>query len=251
MDQLVPYDEAVRLHAALTKAGVTNQLLTIPGGKHGNFTPDERTKIFATIREFLGEERPRREQVGETCSWAPRSCASRPQWRRHPWASFEWFDGCQRFERFVGRFQEFAGRDPRILDDAADDAVPQMAPIESHVCPITCTADASTVHESIEPRRLRLLQQRLIGLFRKGLERVRQRFQDVGFRCRLHVDGRRASIWRRAVPSGSRWPPPREESVRRSALGRRRPVPNLSSGIASAIFISVSLWTVQSLRAPS
>ena len=55
MDQLVPYDEAVRLHAALTKAGVTNQLLTIPGGRHGNFTPDERTKIFATIREFLGK----------------------------------------------------------------------------------------------------------------------------------------------------------------------------------------------------
>jgi acetyl esterase/lipase len=55
MDQLVPYDEAVRLHAALGKAGVTNQLLTIPGGKHGNFTPEERTKIFTTIREFLGK----------------------------------------------------------------------------------------------------------------------------------------------------------------------------------------------------
>ncbi len=55
MDQLVPYDEAVRLHAALTKAGVTNQLLTIPGGRHGNFTPDERTKIFSTIREFLAK----------------------------------------------------------------------------------------------------------------------------------------------------------------------------------------------------
>jgi acetyl esterase/lipase len=54
-DQLVPYDEAVRLHSALTKAGVTNQLLTIPGGKHGNFTPDERTKIFSTIREFLAK----------------------------------------------------------------------------------------------------------------------------------------------------------------------------------------------------
>jgi acetyl esterase/lipase len=53
MDQLVPYDEAVRLHAALGKAGVTNQLLTIPGGRHGNFTPEERTKIFTTIRDFL------------------------------------------------------------------------------------------------------------------------------------------------------------------------------------------------------
>ena len=55
MDQLVPYDHAVRLHAALTKAGVPNQLLTIPGGRHGGFTPDERLKIFSTIREFLGK----------------------------------------------------------------------------------------------------------------------------------------------------------------------------------------------------
>jgi acetyl esterase/lipase len=55
MDQLVPYDQAVRLHAALTKAGVANQLLTIPGGRHGNFTPDERTKIFVVIREFLAK----------------------------------------------------------------------------------------------------------------------------------------------------------------------------------------------------
>jgi acetyl esterase/lipase len=52
-DTTVPYDHAVRLHQALAKAGVTNQLLTIPGGKHGNFTPQERTKIFTTIREFL------------------------------------------------------------------------------------------------------------------------------------------------------------------------------------------------------
>jgi acetyl esterase/lipase len=55
MDQLVPYDEAVRLHAALTKAGVINLLLTIPGGRHGNFTPEERTKIFSTIRDFLAK----------------------------------------------------------------------------------------------------------------------------------------------------------------------------------------------------
>jgi acetyl esterase/lipase len=54
-DQLVPYEQAVKLHAALTKASVPNQLLTIPGGRHGNFTPEERTKIFATIREFLGK----------------------------------------------------------------------------------------------------------------------------------------------------------------------------------------------------
>lgn len=52
-DQLVPYAHAVRLHDALTKAGTPNQLLTIPGGGHGGFTPEERMKIFATIREFL------------------------------------------------------------------------------------------------------------------------------------------------------------------------------------------------------
>ena len=52
-DTTVPYEQAVRLHAALDKAGVTNRFLTIPGGKHGNFTPDERTRIFTAIREFL------------------------------------------------------------------------------------------------------------------------------------------------------------------------------------------------------
>jgi dipeptidyl aminopeptidase/acylaminoacyl peptidase len=52
-DPTVNYQQAVRLHEALTKAGVQNQLLTIPGGHHGNFSPDERTKIYVTIREFL------------------------------------------------------------------------------------------------------------------------------------------------------------------------------------------------------
>ena len=54
-DTTVPYQHAVRLHEALSKAGVTNQLITIPGGRHGNFTPAERTKIFSTIREFLSK----------------------------------------------------------------------------------------------------------------------------------------------------------------------------------------------------
>ena len=54
-DPTVPYTHAVRLHQALAKADVPNQLMTIPGGKHGNFTADERTKIFATIREFLAK----------------------------------------------------------------------------------------------------------------------------------------------------------------------------------------------------
>jgi acetyl esterase/lipase len=54
-DQVVPYQHAVWLQDALSKAGVANQLLTIPGGKHGGFTPEERTRIFGAIREFLAK----------------------------------------------------------------------------------------------------------------------------------------------------------------------------------------------------
>jgi acetyl esterase/lipase len=52
-DQLVPYNHAVRMHDALTKAGVPNQLLTIPGGKHGGFSKEEMGRIYAAIKEFL------------------------------------------------------------------------------------------------------------------------------------------------------------------------------------------------------
>jgi acetyl esterase/lipase len=54
-DTTVPYQQAVRLHEALAKVNVPNQLVTIPGGKHGNFTPEEREKIYVTIREFLAK----------------------------------------------------------------------------------------------------------------------------------------------------------------------------------------------------
>ncbi len=52
-DQLVPYTHAVRLHEGLTKAGVPNQLMTIPGGRHGGFTKEEMTRVFTAIKEFL------------------------------------------------------------------------------------------------------------------------------------------------------------------------------------------------------
>jgi acetyl esterase/lipase len=54
-DPTVPYSHAVKLHEALGKAGVKNQLLTIPGGKHGGFTREESLKIYGTIREFLSK----------------------------------------------------------------------------------------------------------------------------------------------------------------------------------------------------
>lgn len=52
-DPTVPYSHAVRLHEALTKAGVRNQLLTIQGGGHGAFTAEQDMLAFETTRNFL------------------------------------------------------------------------------------------------------------------------------------------------------------------------------------------------------
>jgi acetyl esterase/lipase len=52
-DRLVPYSHAVRLHEALTRAGVRNQLLTLPGAGHGGFTDEQELKAFETVRAFL------------------------------------------------------------------------------------------------------------------------------------------------------------------------------------------------------
>jgi acetyl esterase/lipase len=52
-DPVVPYSDAVRLHEALDKAGVRNQLLTIPGGGHGGFPADQQMKAYETIKAFL------------------------------------------------------------------------------------------------------------------------------------------------------------------------------------------------------
>jgi len=54
-DLVVPYSQNTRLRDALTKAGTPNELLTIPGGGHGNFKPEERSKAYAKIREFLAK----------------------------------------------------------------------------------------------------------------------------------------------------------------------------------------------------
>jgi len=54
-DPTVPYPHALRLQEELAKADVPHQLVTIPGGKHGGFTPEQRTTIFVAIREFLAK----------------------------------------------------------------------------------------------------------------------------------------------------------------------------------------------------
>jgi len=52
-DPTVPYEQALRLQAALTQAGVPNQLLTIPPGRHGGWRAEDYAKVYATLSEFL------------------------------------------------------------------------------------------------------------------------------------------------------------------------------------------------------
>jgi acetyl esterase/lipase len=54
-DPTVPYDHAVRLRDALTEAGVPNQLHTVPGGGHGNFSAAQYVEAYEVIRAFLNQ----------------------------------------------------------------------------------------------------------------------------------------------------------------------------------------------------
>ena len=58
-DPLVPYQHSVRLQDALQKAGVPHELVTIPGGGHGNFTTDQWVRAYAAIERFLGANVPK------------------------------------------------------------------------------------------------------------------------------------------------------------------------------------------------
>jgi acetyl esterase/lipase len=55
-DPTVPYQHSVRLKGALDKAGVPNEFFTVPGGKHGGFSPEENVKVYGTIRAFLKKQ---------------------------------------------------------------------------------------------------------------------------------------------------------------------------------------------------
>jgi acetyl esterase/lipase len=57
-DDTVPYSHSVRLHQALDKAGVPNELLTIPGGKHGDFSNSQLETCYVHIWAFLSKYLP-------------------------------------------------------------------------------------------------------------------------------------------------------------------------------------------------
>ena len=52
-DQLVPYQQAIKLQKALDDAGVDNVLITITGGRHGGFSHAEYVRCFSAIESFL------------------------------------------------------------------------------------------------------------------------------------------------------------------------------------------------------
>jgi acetyl esterase/lipase len=54
-DDVVPYEHAVRLHKALNDVGVPNQLVTIRGGGHGQFSSEQLQDAYVKIHAFLKE----------------------------------------------------------------------------------------------------------------------------------------------------------------------------------------------------
>jgi len=54
-DPTVPYAHAVQLHEGLDKAKVSNELVTVKGGKHGGFGVKPTQDAYATIIEFLSK----------------------------------------------------------------------------------------------------------------------------------------------------------------------------------------------------
>ena len=55
-DEMVPYQDALKLRDSLTKAHVPNELVTIPGGHHGRFrwTDSDTIRTQRVIARFLG-----------------------------------------------------------------------------------------------------------------------------------------------------------------------------------------------------
>jgi acetyl esterase/lipase len=52
-DPTVPYSQAVKLRDALNAVHARNEFVTIPGGKHGGFTAEERVRAYLAIRKFF------------------------------------------------------------------------------------------------------------------------------------------------------------------------------------------------------
>lgn len=76
-DPLVPYDHAVRLHKKLTDAGVVNELFTVKGGDHGDFSKQDSIAAYKEIRKFLKKNlslvSSQGRASGGRCEWVKES----------------------------------------------------------------------------------------------------------------------------------------------------------------------------------
>ncbi|GAB3912769.1 alpha/beta hydrolase [Mucilaginibacter boryungensis] len=52
-DPVVPYQQSVDLYKKFQDMGVKSDFLTVPGGQHGKFDPDQKKVVSAKIMEFL------------------------------------------------------------------------------------------------------------------------------------------------------------------------------------------------------
>jgi len=52
-DPIVPYEQSVKLHQKLDKAGVYNEFITVEGGKHGNFEKEKNAEINKATIVFM------------------------------------------------------------------------------------------------------------------------------------------------------------------------------------------------------
>lgn len=52
-DPTVPYQHSVKLKKKLDEMGVKNEFMTVPGGLHGKFTPEQNREVNAKIIAFL------------------------------------------------------------------------------------------------------------------------------------------------------------------------------------------------------
>ena len=67
-DPIVPYEQEVREINALKKAGGVAELLTIPGGGHGNFARDQVLRAWSAIDAFLQANVVNRKPVSTSAS---------------------------------------------------------------------------------------------------------------------------------------------------------------------------------------
>ena len=49
----MPYQQSILLKDKLEKLGVKNVFLSMPGGGHGKFTPEQKSELSAAIITFL------------------------------------------------------------------------------------------------------------------------------------------------------------------------------------------------------